>query len=70
MKMSDPGTILEKIMKSGGDAGKDRIRVSTRNGKIRASTGNGGSRRVPEMWDLGECQKCGIWASAGKVTSG
>ena len=22
-KMSDPGTMLEKIMKSGGDAGKD-----------------------------------------------
>ena len=21
-----------------------------------------GSRRVPEMWDLGEYQKCGIWA--------
>ena len=25
MKMSDPGTIPEKIMKSGGDAGKGRI---------------------------------------------
>ena len=61
MKMSDPGTIPEKIMKSGGDAGK---------GRIRASAGNGGSGRVPEMWDLGEYQKCGIWVSTGKVTSG
>ena len=29
-----------------------------------------GSGRVPEMWDLGEYQKCGIRASTGKVTSG
>ena len=29
MKMSDPGTIPEKIMKSGGDAEKGRIRDST-----------------------------------------
>ena len=26
-----------------------------------------GSGRVPEMWDLGEYQKCGIRASTGKV---
>ena len=25
-----------------------------------------GSERVPEMWDLGEYQKCGIRASTGK----
>ena len=31
------------------------------------STGTVGSGRVPEMWDLGEYQKCGIWASTGKV---
>ena len=29
-----------------------------------------GSGRVPEMWDLGEYQKCGIWASTRKVGSG
>ena len=38
-----------------------------------------GSGRVPEMWDLGEYQKCGIWestrngkiqASTGNVGSG
>ena len=28
-----------------------------------------GSGRVPEMWDLGEYQKCGIWASTRKVGS-
>ena len=28
-----------------------------------------GSRRVLEMWDLGEYQKCGIWASTRKVGS-
>ena len=59
--------------------GKGRIRASIREGKIRVSTGkgriwestgNGGSGRVPEMWDLGEYRKCGIRASTGKVTSG
>ena len=29
-----------------------------------------GSGRVPERWDLGEYQKCGIWASTRKVGSG
>ena len=28
-----------------------------------------GSGQVPEMWDLGEYQKCGIWASTRKVGS-
>ena len=28
------------------------------------------SGRVPEMWDLGEYQKCGIWASTRNVGSG
>ena len=28
------------------------------------------SGRVPEMWDLGEYQKCGIWASTRNVASG
>ena len=40
--------------------------MSTGKGRIQASTGNVGSGRVPEMWDLGEYQKCGIWASIGK----
>ena len=50
--------------------GEGKIRVSTGKGRIQASTGNVGSGRVPEMWDLGEYQKCGIRASTGKVTSG
>ena len=29
-----------------------------------------GSGRVPEMWDLGEYQKGGIWASTRNVGSG
>ena len=29
-----------------------------------------GSGQVPEMWDLGEYQKCGIWASTRNVGSG
>ena len=29
-----------------------------------------GSGRVPEMWDLGEYQKCEIWASTRNVGSG
>ena len=28
-----------------------------------------GSGRVPEMWDLSEYQKCGIWVSTRKVGS-
>ena len=28
-----------------------------------------GSGRVPEMWDLGEYQKSGIWASTRNVGS-
>ena len=36
----------------------------------RASTRNVGSERVPEKWDLGEYQKCGIWASTRNVGSG
>ena len=31
---------------------------------------NVGSGRVPEMRDLGEYQKCGIWASTRTVGSG
>ena len=46
------------------------IRVSTRKGRIQASIGNVGFGRVPEMWDLGEYQKCGIQASTGNVGSG
>ena len=44
--------------------------MSTGKGRIQESIGNRGSGRVPEMWDLGEYQKCGIRASTGKVTSG
>ena len=46
------------------------IRASTENDRIRASTGNVGSGRVPEMWDLGEYQKCRIWASTRNVGFG
>ena len=35
-----------------------------------ASTRKVGSGQVPEMWDLGEYQKCGIWASTRNVGSG
>ena len=55
------------------DPGKYRegkIQVSTGKGRIRASTGNRGSRKVPEMWDSGEYLKCGIRASTGNVGSG
>ena len=41
----------------------------TGKGRIRESTENGGSERVPEMWDPGEYRKCGIQASTGKVKS-
>ena len=41
----------------------------SRKGRIRESTGSGGSGRVLEMWDLGEYRKCGIRASTGKVKS-
>ena len=59
--------------------GKDRIRASIREGKIRvstgkcriqASTGNVGSGRVQEMWDSGEYREGNIRVSTGKVTSG
>ena len=33
---------------------------------IRESTGNVGSGRVPEMWDLGEYREGKIWVSTGK----
>ena len=39
-------------------------------GRIRESIGNGGSGRVPEMWDPDEYRKCGIRASTGNVGSG
>ena len=50
--------------------GKVEIRVCIENDRIRASTRNVGSGRVPEMWDLGEYQKCGIWASTRNVGYG
>ena len=55
--------------------GKGRIRASIEEGKIwvstiksriQAGTGDVGSGRVPEMWDLGEYQKCGIRVSTEK----
>ena len=49
-------------MRDPGEYREGNIRVSTGKGRIQASTGNVGSGRVPEMWDLGEYQKCGIWA--------
>ena len=42
----------------------------TGKGRIRESTGNGGSGRVPKMWDPGEYRECGIRASTKKVKSG
>ena len=36
-----------------GEYREGKIRVSTEKGRIRASTGNRGSGRVPEMWDPG-----------------
>ena len=53
-----------------GEYQKGRIRASTGNVEIRASTRKVGSGLVPEMWDLGEYQKCGIWASTRNVGSG
>ena len=44
--------------------------MSIGKGRIRESIGNGGSGRVPEMWDLGEYRKCGIRATTEKVKSG
>ena len=40
--------------------------MSTGKGRIQASTGNVGSGRVPELWDLGEYQKGNIRVSTGK----
>ena len=53
-----------------GEYWEGNIRVNTGKGRIQASTGNVGSGRVPEMWVLGEYQKCGIWASTRNVGSG
>ena len=36
---------------------KGNIQASTENGRIRASTGNVGSGRVPEMWNPSEYQE-------------
>ena len=41
--------------------------MSTGKGRIRASTENGGTGRIPEMWDSGEYGKVEIWASSRKV---
>ena len=49
---------------------KGNIRVSTGKGRIQASIGNVGFGRVPELWDLGEHQKCRIRESTGNVGSG
>ena len=37
-----------------GEYREGKIRVSTRKGRIRESTRNEGSGRVPKMWDRGE----------------
>ena len=44
--------------------------MSTGKGKSRLLPKKVGSERVSEMGDPGEYQKCGIWASTGKVKSG
>ena len=61
-----------RVLKKGipGEYREGKLRVSTGKGRIRESTGIGGSGRVPEMWDPGEYRKCGIRASTGKVKSG
>ena len=40
--------------------------MSTGKGRIWESTGNGGSGRVPEMWDPGEYREGKIWVSTEK----
>ena len=50
--------------------GKGRILVITEKGRIRESTGNGGSGRVPKMWDPGEYREGKIRVSTEKVKSG
>ena len=52
-KMLDPGEYRKKKKKNGIPASAEKVE----------------SGRVPEMWDLGEYQKCGIWASTRKVGS-
>ena len=61
-KMSDPGTMPNKIMKSGGDVGEDEeIRASSREGsrQVPEKVGSGSvpekveSRRVLERWNPG-----------------
>ena len=52
-----------------GEYQEGKIRVSTEKGRIRASTENVGSGRVPDN-GLGEYWKGGIWVSTGKVGSG
>ena len=49
-----------------GEYRKCGIRVSTGKVKIRASTENVESGRVPEMGDPGEYRKCMIRASTGE----
>ena len=44
--------------------------MSTGKGRIQASTGNVGSGRVPEMWDLGEYREGNIRVSIGNRGSG
>ena len=50
--------------------GKVEILASTGKGRIRASIGNGGSGRVPEMWDPGEYREGKIRVSTRNVGSG
>ena len=60
-KMSDPGSMPEKIMKFGGDVGEDKeIRASSKKG--RASTGKG--------WIRVSTGKGRNPTSVGKVESG
>ena len=60
-KMSDPGTMLEKIMKSKGDAGEgEEIRASSREG----------SGKYRKRLDPGKYRKGRIMASVKKVESG
>ena len=49
-----------------GEYQEGKILVSTGKGRIRASTGNKGSGRVPRMWDPGEYREGKIRVSTEK----
>ena len=65
-KMSDPGTIPEKIMKSEGDAGENEEIWANSRERSGQAPEKVESKQVSGRWNLGQDRRRGIRASSEK----